>query len=50
MYYTLLATRGEDAFSFEYLEDGPENWCVQVTRQSAAASESTQAGTTGSPA
>lgn len=32
MYYTLRATRGEDAFSFEYLEEGPETWRVEVTR------------------
>lgn len=34
MYYTLRATRGEDAFSFEYLENGPETWRVEVTRHS----------------
>lgn len=33
MYYTLRATRGEDAFGFEYLEDGPETWQVLVTRK-----------------
>lgn len=33
MYYTLKATRGEDAFAFEYLEEGPEVWRVDVTRQ-----------------
>lgn len=32
MYYALRATRGEDAFSFEYLEDGPETWRVRVTK------------------
>ncbi|HEX6587547.1 MAG TPA: DUF2249 domain-containing protein [Longimicrobiales bacterium] len=32
MYYTLLATRGEDAFSFEYVERGPETWRVRVTK------------------
>ncbi len=32
MYYTLRATRGEDAFSFEYLEDGPETWRVRVMK------------------
>ena len=36
MYYTLLATRGDDAFSFEYLEKGPERWRVIVGRRSAA--------------
>ncbi len=33
MYYTLQATRGDDAFTFEYLEDGPLTWQVLVTRQ-----------------
>lgn len=37
MYYTLLATRGDDAFSFEYLENGPETWRVLVGRLTAAA-------------
>ncbi|HEX6560360.1 MAG TPA: DUF2249 domain-containing protein [Longimicrobiales bacterium] len=32
MYYTLRATRGEAAFGFEYLEDGPLVWQVVVTR------------------
>jgi uncharacterized protein (DUF2249 family) len=32
MYYTLKATKGDDAFAFEYLENGPENWRVIVTR------------------
>lgn len=32
MYYTLEATRGADAFTFEYLEDGPEVWRVAVSR------------------
>lgn len=32
MYYTLRATRGEDAFTFEYLEDGPETWRVHVRK------------------
>lgn len=32
MYYTLRATRGEEEFSFAYLEDGPETWRVEVTR------------------
>ena len=30
MYYTLRATRGDDAFTFEYLERGPETWRVIV--------------------
>lgn len=32
MYYTLKATRGDDAFSFEYLERGPESWRVRVEK------------------
>lgn len=32
MYYTLAADYGEDAFAFEYLKDGPEDWEVKVTR------------------
>lgn len=32
MYYTLRATRGDEAFGFEYLEDGPETWRVRVTK------------------
>ena len=32
MYYTLRATRGEDAFSFDYLESGPRRWRVRVTK------------------
>jgi uncharacterized protein (DUF2249 family) len=34
MYYTLRATRGDDAFAFEYLEDGPEKWRVRITKTS----------------
>lgn len=30
MYYTLRATRGEESFSFDYLESGPELWRVAV--------------------
>ena len=33
MYYTLRATRGSDTFTFDYLEDGPELWRVEVTRR-----------------
>jgi uncharacterized protein (DUF2249 family) len=32
MYYTLKATRGDAAFTFEYLENGPEVWTVRVAR------------------
>ena len=33
MYYTLLATRGADAFAFDYVERGPDTWRVRVTKQ-----------------
>lgn len=33
MYYTLRATRGEDAFTFRYLEEGPETWRVEVGKR-----------------
>ena len=32
MYFTLAGTRGADAFSFAYLERGPEVWRVTVTK------------------
>jgi uncharacterized protein (DUF2249 family) len=32
MYYTLKATRGDDAFDFQYLERGPEVWRVRVRK------------------
>lgn len=32
MYYTLRASRGDDAFRFDYLEDGPETWRVLVQK------------------
>jgi regulator of cell morphogenesis and NO signaling len=32
MYYTLKATRGDNAFSFDYLEDGPVTWRVHVRK------------------
>jgi uncharacterized protein (DUF2249 family) len=32
MYYTLKATRGDDAFAFEYLEQGPDVWRVRVRK------------------
>ena len=32
LYYTLLATRGDDAFTMEYLEAGPEVWRVRVEK------------------
>lgn len=36
MYYTLKATRGDESFSFEYLEEGPEVWRVHVRKLQAA--------------
>jgi uncharacterized protein (DUF2249 family) len=33
MYYALRATRGDDTFAFDYLEDGPDTWRVRVTRR-----------------
>ena len=33
LYYSLRAFRGDDAFSFDYLEAGPETWCVQVRKR-----------------
>lgn len=33
MYYTLQATRGEDTFTFDYLEQGPEVWRVEVAKR-----------------
>lgn len=44
MYYTLKATRGDGAFTFEYLEDGPETWRVQV-RKSEFGAVGRRAGT-----
>lgn len=32
MYYALRATRGDDAFAFDYLENGPETWRVRVKK------------------
>ncbi len=33
MYYTLLASHGEDAFTFDYQERGPEVWKVKVSKK-----------------
>lgn len=33
MYYTLEAEHGPEAFSFEYLEDGPKVWRVHVEKE-----------------
>jgi regulator of cell morphogenesis and NO signaling len=33
MYYTLEATRGAESFTFEYLENGPEVWRVDVHKR-----------------
>ena len=35
MYYTLKAEYGDDFFSFQYLERGPETWRIHVTRERA---------------
>lgn len=32
MYYALRATRGDDAFAFDYVENGPETWRVRVRK------------------
>lgn len=37
MYYALRATRGEEAFAFEYLESGPDTWRVRVRKTFAGA-------------
>lgn len=41
MYYTLRATHGDESFSFDYLERGPETWRVVVTRLNTIAEPST---------
>ena len=33
MYYTLQAQQGDESFSFEYLEDGPVTWRVNVGKR-----------------
>ncbi len=33
MYYTLKATRGDEAFDFHYLQQGPETWRVRVVKR-----------------
>jgi uncharacterized protein (DUF2249 family) len=33
MYYTLQAMHGDEAFTFEYLLSGPDDWRVRVTRR-----------------
>jgi regulator of cell morphogenesis and NO signaling len=35
MYYTLRATQGEAAFTFEYVERGPLFWRVRLTKRAA---------------
>ena len=32
MYYTLKATQGDNAFTFDYLEQGPETWRIHVRK------------------
>lgn len=41
MYYTLKALHGPESFTFEYLEQGPEVWRVEVTRLTEAGCTST---------
>lgn len=36
MYYTLKAEYGDDLFSFQYLEKGPETWRVRVGKRGEA--------------
>lgn len=43
MYYTLKATRGDEAFAFEYLEQGPEVWRVEVRKRKADSSTESMA-------
>lgn len=33
MYYTLKAEYGDDLFTFQYLEEGPETWRVRVGKR-----------------
>ena len=33
MYYTLRALHGEEAFTFDYLLEGPEDWQVRVVKR-----------------
>ena len=33
MYYTIRAMYGEESLSFEYLQEGPEDWQVRATRR-----------------
>lgn len=37
MYFTLLSTRGEGTFDFDYLEQGPIDWRVLVRKRGQAA-------------
>ena len=37
MYYTLLADYGAESFGFDYLEEGPETWRVNVIRRQGQA-------------
>ncbi|MEX0600117.1 MAG: DUF2249 domain-containing protein [Rhodothermales bacterium] len=32
MYYTLKAEHGDELFTFQYLEEGPETWRVHITK------------------
>lgn len=41
MYYTLRATRGEESFRFDYVENGPDVWQVHVRRLTNAPAHET---------
>lgn len=43
MYYTLKATRGDEAFRFEYVESGPMTWRVHVRKRDGAGAVGGQA-------
>lgn len=43
MYYTLKATREEGSFGFEYMENGPEVWRVQVEKKGNGAGQGPEA-------
>ncbi len=33
LHYQFLAEKGEKAFSWEYIENGPETWIVRITKK-----------------
>lgn len=44
MYYTLKATRGDEAFGFDYLQKGPDVWRVRVRKVLDVPAEDAAAG------